>query len=759
MSTLTTLKPAAGAATQAISLPIEGMSCAACALRVEKALTALPGVHSASVNFATEKASIQAASSVDLPQLKAAVEKAGYQLGAMRTERDTGKALPAWWPAALALALAAPLALPMLGMLFGQDLMLPAWLQCLLATPVQFWLGARFYRAGWHALKAGSGNMDLLVALGTSAAYGLSVWQWLAHGSHAHLYFESSAIVIALVLLGKSLEARAKLQTAAAIRALESLKPAHAMVRRPEGDVLLPIAQLAVGDLVVVRPGERVAVDGRIVEGSSQLDESLLTGESMPVAREVGDRVPGGAVNADGTLLVQTTAIGDNTLLAQIIRMVEHAQAEKAPIQKMVDRVSAVFVPVVLGLALLTFMGWGLANGDWTQALLNAVAVLVIACPCALGLATPTAIMVGTGSAARHGILIRDAQALEVAHAVKLVAFDKTGTLTEGRPRVIAIEAEDQQKLLCLAAALQQTSSHPLSFAVHQAATQAGLAPPLALDTRALPGRGLQGRVGERMVWLGNARLMQELRADCARYSSHAEEHESAGRTLSWLAVAPPDSQDPPQVMGLLVFGDQLRASAPAAIAGLTQLGLHSIMLSGDNAGSARHMAQVLGMDEFRAGLLPAEKAAEISRLRQGGACPVAMVGDGINDAPALAAADVGIAMASGTDVAMQSAGITLMRSDPLLVAAALDISRRTVAKIRQNLGWAFLYNIIGIPLAALGLLSPVLAGAAMALSSVSVVTNALLLRSWRPAANLPAPKATYNTNNPQHKNPGEHQE
>jgi Cu+-exporting ATPase len=745
MNMQTTFKPAAtGEATQAISLPIEGMSCAACALRVEKALAALPGVRSASVNFATEKASIQAASSVELAQLKAAVEKAGYQLGAMQTGPAQAKALPAWWPAALALALAAPLALPMLGMLFGQDLMLPAWLQWLLATPVQFWLGARFYRAGWHALKAGSGNMDLLVALGTSAAYGLSLWQWLAHGEHAHLYFESSAIVIALVLLGKSLEARAKLQTAAAIRALESLKPAHAMVRRADGDVLLPIAQLAVGDLVLVRPGERVAVDGRIVEGSSQLDESLLTGESMPVARGVGDQVPGGAVNADGVLLVQTTAIGDNTLLAQIIRMVERAQAEKAPIQKMVDRVSAVFVPVVIVLALITFIGWGLFDGDWSQALLNAVAVLVIACPCALGLATPTAIMVGTGSAARHGILIRDAQALEVAHAVRLVAFDKTGTLTEGRARVIAVEAQDPQAVLSLAAALQQTSSHPLSFAVNQAATQAGLAPPLALDTRALPGRGLQGQVGERMVWLGNARLMQELNADCADYSSHAEHHESTGRTLSWLAAAPLDSQLPPQVIGLLVFGDQVRASARAAIADLSRLGLRSIMLSGDNAGSVRHVANDLGMNEFRSGLLPAEKAAEISRLRQGGACPVAMVGDGINDAPALAAADVGIAMASGTDVAMQSAGITLMRSDPLLVAAALDISRRTVSKIRQNLGWAFLYNIIGIPLAALGLLSPVLAGAAMALSSVSVLANALLLRAWRPAANLPAPDAPY---------------
>jgi Cu+-exporting ATPase len=625
----------------------------------------------------------------------------------------------------------------MLGQLLGDGdahaWMLPGWLQLLLATPVQFWLGARFYRAGWKALRAGSGNMDLLVAIGTSAAYGLSVYQLLAdpagHGM-PHLYFESSAVVITLVLLGKWLEGRAKRQTVDAIRALESLRPGSALVRRGGQDVEVALELLRAGDLMVVRPGTRVPADGTVLEGSSHVDESLLTGESLPVARRDGDKVLGGAVNGEGLLLVEATRVGANTMLAQIIRMVEDAQAMKAPIQRLVDRVSSVFVPAVLLVSLVTLLGWGLATGDWRQALLNAVAVQVIACPCALGLATPTGIMVGTGVAARHGILIKDAQALETAHAVRTVVFDKTGTLTEGKPRVVAVEGGDA--VLRLAASVQQTSEHPLAQAVAQAAQERGILPPAASEAAALPGRGVRARVGATTVYLGNRRLMQELHAPADAWDDAARRFEADGRTVSWLAQ---EEGGQVRVEGLLAFGDRLKPTSAQAVARLRAMGVEVVMLTGDNRGAAALVARALGLDRYEAEVLPADKAEAVRRLMgQGDHGKVAMVGDGINDAPALAAADVGIAMAGGMDVAMHTAGITLMRGDPLLVADAIAVSNRTYRKIRQNLGWAFVYNVVGIPVAALGLLNPVLAGAAMALSSVSVVSNALLLRRWTPA-------------------------
>ena len=645
------------------------------------------------------------------------------------------------WKVALAAALSAPLVIPMLGDLFGRHWMLAGWLQWLLATPVQFWLGARFYRAGWKALRAGSGNMDLLVSLGTSAAYGLSLWLlWQADGAMAHLYFESSAVVITLVLLGKWLESRAKRQTSDAIRALQALRPETARVRRDGIDIDVPVAELAVGDLVVVRPGERVAADGRVEDGRSHVDESLITGESLPVAKQAGDRVTGGALNAEGLLLVRTQAVGAESTLARIVRMVESAQAGKAPIQRLVDQVSAVFVPVVVGLALLTLLGWGFATGDWSAGVLNAVAVLVIACPCALGLATPAAIMVGTGAAARRGILIKDAQALEIAHAVRVVAFDKTGTLTEGRPQLAAAEpAADAglsaEQLVGLAAALQLGSEHPLAAAVLAAAKQP-LAP--ASDVRALPGRGIAGVVDGQSLQLGSTRLMDESGVARGALEARALELQSEGRTVSWLAGRRGDA--PWRLLGLLAFGDTLKPGAAAAIATLRGLGLRTLMISGDNAGSANAVGRALGIDDVRAEVLPEQKAGLVATLRAeiAGRGKVAMVGDGINDAPALAAADVGMAMAGeqgGTDAAMQAAGITLMRGDPALVAQAIDISRRTSAKIRQNLFWAFFYNVVGIPLAAFGLLNPVVAGAAMAMSSVSVLTNALLLKRWRPKA------------------------
>ncbi len=715
-----------------VTLDIRGMSCASCVARLEKVLMKVPGVLDASVNLATEKARITSLG-VPVSALLAAVKKAGFEgaVTAARAQAATKALLPDWWPVAASAALSIPLVLPMLALLAGEHRMLPGWLQWLLATPIQFWFGARFYRAGWGALKAGAGNMDLLVAIGTSAAYGLSVWLWFVHGDHAHLYFESSAVVITLVLLGKWLEARAKQQTVAALRALESLRATEATVRRDGADVRVPVDAVSAGDLLVVRPGERVPVDGVVNEGSSHLDESLLTGESLPVAKGPGDRLTGGAINQEGVLLFTATAVGGATMLAQIIRMVEEAHAAKAPIQRLVDQVSSVFVPVVLLISAFTLVGWGLLAGDWQQALLNAVAVQVIACPCALGLATPTSIMAGTGVAARHGILIKDAEALETAHAINAVAFDKTGTLTEGKPAVVALEGIvlSAERVLQLAQAVQQHSDHPLAKAVMQrAAADARVLLP-ASNAKALPGRGVQAEVEGQTVYLGNARLMEELATDTAQGAAFAAKHEGAGRTVSWLAVHDASGV---RVAGLLAFGDTLKVHARDAIAKLEALGIRSIMITGDNDGAARAVAQAVGITEFRAHVLPGDKAALIASMKKHHGT-VAMVGDGINDAPALAAADIGIAMATGTDVAMHTAGITLMRGDPALVADAVVISRRTHAKIRQNLFWAFIYNLVGIPLAAFGLLNPVIAGAAMAFSSVSVVTNALLLRRWRP--------------------------
>lgn len=735
------------AKTGVASFDISGMTCASCVARVEKAIRAVPGVLDAGVNLATERASVRGTAAPGA--VLAAVRKAGYEASPTPAARPAPGAAgaPSWWPLAFALLFTAPLAAPMLGHPMGRDWSLPGWLQWLLATPVQFWLGARFYRAGWKALRAGSGNMDLLVAIGTSAAYGLSVYL-LAQGS-VHLYFESSAAVITLVLLGKWLEARAKGQTVEAIRALEALRASEAIVRRGGFDTAIALDDLRVGDVLVVRPGARVAADGRVLDGRSHLDESLLTGESLPQAKGPGARVTGGAVNGEGLLLVDVTAVGAGTMLSKIIRQVEDAQAVKAPVQRLVDRISALFVPVVLLVSLLTLLGWGLATGDWQAALLNAVAVQVIACPCALGLATPTAIMVGTGAAARHGILIRDAEALERAHAIDTVVFDKTGTLTEGRPRVVAVEGPDLQQVATLAAAVQQHSEHPLAHAVALHVREQGLAVPAASAARALPGRGVQAEVGGATVYLGNARLMEELKADTDAWRAAAGRYEADGRTVSWLAKTTRGGQGAPEVLGLLAFGDRIKEGALEAIARLKAMGVTPMMLTGDNAGAARLVAAELGIERYMAQVLPGEKADAVrAAIAAGGT--VAMVGDGINDAPALAAADVGIAMAGGTDVAMHTAGITLMRGDPRLVADAIAVSQRTWRKIRQNLGWAFVYNLVGIPLAAFGLLNPMLAGAAMALSSVSVVANALLLRGWRPAptnfttaGNVPAPRST----------------
>ncbi len=725
-----------------VTLQIEGMSCASCVGRVEKALLGVPGVASVSVNLATERALVQTTSVLPVAALQAAVKKGGYSAAEISAAdngaRSAKRALPEWWFVAVSAILTIPLVLPMILAPFGSDWMLDGWVQLALATPVQFWLGWRFYRAGAKAVLAGTGNMDLLVAMGTSAAYGLSVYLLFKHAGHGmmHLYFEASAAVITLVLLGKWLETRAKRQTADAIRALNDLRPDTARVLRDGVELTLPVADVSVEDIVLIRAGERVPVDGEITEGRSHIDESLITGENLPVAKSPGDRVTGGSINGEGSLTVKTLAVGAETTLARIIRMVESAQAAKAPIQRIVDRVSAVFVPVVLGVALLTFLAWAIASGDWEGALINAVSVLVIACPCALGLATPTAIMAGTGVAATHGILIKDAQALEVAHSVTTVAFDKTGTLTEGRPSLISLipaGGNSRSDVLRLSAALQQTSEHPLGRAVMDSARAENIVPPPALDAKSLPGRGLEARVEGSMLVLGSTRLLREMQVDASELEAEADRLQNEGRTVSWLLRGGERDGNKAALLGLLAFGDSLKPSAREAVSRLRALGIDSMMLTGDNLGSARAVAGELGISQVRAEVLPADKSAAVEELRGAGRV-VAMVGDGINDAPALASADVGIAMSTGTDVAMETAGITLMRGDPRLVADAIDISRRTYAKIKQNLFWAFAYNVIGIPLAALGLLSPVVAGAAMALSSVSVVSNALLLRRWRPA-------------------------
>ena len=724
-----------------MQLAVSGMTCASCVARVEKALLKVPGVTSASVNLATEKVTVHAFAHVAVAALLSAVGRAGYGAQLVEPAKPAAaRRLAPWWPVAVGAVLTIPLVAPMLLQLFGIDWVLGGWVQLALATPVQFALGWRFYRAGWNAVRAGAGNMDLLVALGTSAAYGLSVYLLFQHAEHGmpHLYFEASAAVITLVLLGKWLEDRAKWQTTAAIRALNALRPATARVWHDGVAVEIPVDRVAVGDLVLVRPGERIAVDGQVIEGSSNVDESLITGESLPVAKSVGDRVTGGAVNAEGALTIRTLAVGAETTLERVIRLVESAQAGKAPIQRMVDRVSAVFVPVVLGLALLTFALWAVLAGNWEQALMNAVTVLVIACPCALGLATPTAIMAGTGVAAQHGILIKDAQALEITHAVTTVAFDKTGTLTEGRPALVAVLVADghtREEVLGLAAALQQTSTHPLARAVTDEARTQGVQIDQAHAAKALPGKGLQATVRGEHLALGNARLMRELGADTGVLQAEASRLEGEGRSVSWLVRSDAGAAT---VLGLLAFGDAVKPSARAAIQRLHQLGIDTVMLTGDNPGSAQAVARALGISQVFAEVQPGDKAALVQQL-SGTAKVVAMVGDGINDAPALAAADVGFAMSTGTDVAMETAGVTLMRGDLRLVADALDISRRTYATIQRGLFWAFAYNVVGIPLAAFGLLSPMIAGAAMALSSVSVVGNALLLRRWRPADALPS--------------------
>ncbi|MEW6612662.1 MAG: heavy metal translocating P-type ATPase [Pseudomonadota bacterium] len=734
-----------GVPSASAQLAIGGMTCATCAGRVERALRRLPGVQSAQVNLATEQAFVTyVPGAVGVDDMLRAVTAAGYTATVLEGDsqaqeeaRQAAALRRETWRLGISALLTLPFLLQMLGMLFGMHELMPGWLQLALATPVQFWIGWRFYRGAYHALRGGSANMDVLVALGTSMAYFYSLAVLLL-GTGGHLYFEASVAIITLILLGKIMEARAKQQTSAAIRQLLALQPSTATRLEDGREVTVPVAQLREGDLFVVRPGEQVAVDGEIVEGRARVDESMLTGESLPVAKAPGDKVYAATGNQNGRLVVRATGVGEHTALAAIVRLVRAAQGSKAPVQRLADRISGIFVPVVVGVALLTFAGWYAVAG-LTPALVNAVAVLVIACPCALGLATPTAIMVGSGRGAQSGILIKNAEALERASQIQTLVFDKTGTLTEGRPAVVdllPVQAADEDELLQWAASAEQGSEHPLGRAILETARARGLGLQPLTHFEALTGQGIEAEVMGRRVQVGSSRLVPVPEAQRATL----EQWEARARTVVGVLR---DGV----LLGFLAIADPLRPSAAPTVARLRELGVRVLMFTGDNVRTAAAIADELQLDGYFAEMLPGDKSGRVSSLRAEGQV-VGMVGDGINDAPALAAADVGIAIGSGTDVAMAAADVTLMRPELSTVVDAISLSRATLAKIRQNLFFAFIYNVLGIPLAALGYLSPIIAGAAMAMSSVSVVSNSLLLRRWRPAAApvLPTPVENHPT-------------
>ena len=724
---------------QTAEFQIYGMTCVACAARIEKALNKLEGVEAA-VNFASETARIRYTPGLaTAEQLVAVVRNTGYE-ASERVEANAAEEkarrtaafhaeLRLFW---ISVALSLPLLLGMFSM-FGDthSELLPRWLQLALATPVQFWIGRRFYIGGYKALRGGGANMDVLVALGTSTAYGLSAVVTLAGLAHQHVYFEASAVIITLVLMGKLLEARAKLGTSAAIEALIRLQPKTARVERDGVLVEVPVASMQKGELFVVRSGESIPVDGLVASGESGVDESMLTGESLPVGKRTGDKVYAGTLNQQGLLRCHAEGVGAATMLAGIIRLVREAQGTKAPIQRLADQVAGVFVPVVVAISALTFALWWGIGGELAPALVNAVAVLVIACSCALGLATPTAIMVGTGRGAQVGVLVKNAVALEQAEKIRTLIVDKTGTLTEGRPvltDVVPAAGFASADLLAAAASLESGSAHPLAHAVLEYAKQQGIAAAPMRDFSSVTGKGVQAVLevpalgGEQSLLLGAPDFLAE-----------------AGLAVDAAAIAPLVGQGKTviavggggRVLGYLAIADKLRASSREAVGKLRGMGIDVVMLTGDNAETAKAIAEAAGVANYKAQVLPGDKAAAVAEFKSAGQV-VGMVGDGVNDAPALAAADVSFAIGAGSDVAIEAADIALMRNDLLSVVDAISLSRATLAKIRQNLFFAFIYNVLGIPLAAAGMLNPVIAGAAMALSSVSVVSNSLLLRRWR---------------------------
>lgn len=717
------------------TLDITGMTCAACSARVEKTLARMPGVTKANVNLALERASVEAEPGVGVDALIAAVGKAGYGARQRRDDRaaqrladerrdaerraDERQTLLRLVVSAL---LTIPLVIGMLPMMTGTGhAWIGPWTQTFLATGVMAVAAPRFVREAFAALRGGSANMAVLVVLGTGVAYLYSLVLVLMGETHAHLHYEAAAVILTLITAGKYLEARAKRSTSSALTALGRLAPREAERIGPNGTQIVAADSLEAGERVRVRPGAIIPCDGRILTGRSSIDEALVTGESLPVDRKPGDAVITGTVNGEAVLDIEVTAVGADTRLARMTRLVEDAQIGQAPIQKLVDRISAIFVPTILMVAALTFLGWWLLSGDAVAGMVSAVAVLVIACPCALGLATPTALVAGTGAAARAGILIRDIETLERADAIRTVAFDKTGTLTLGEPELVEIAAAEgsEAELLQMAAAVEAQSEHPLAKALVR---RAGAGFPEAQETRAIAGRGLGGIVGNRRIAVGNARLAAEDGVEQAAIDALTARLKAQG-TTSFVTI---DGR----LAGAFVFADRARPEAAGVVGDLQARGLAVVMLTGDNAAAARTVAAETGIADHRAGLTPEDKIAAVREI--GAASDVAFVGDGLNDGPALAAAKLGIALSSGTEVAREAAGITLMRPDLRLVPAALDIAHKTKSTIRQNLVWAFVYNVIGIPLAAFGILSPVFAGAAMALSSVSVVTNSARLARWR---------------------------
>ena len=712
-----------------VEFAIGGMTCAACSARLEKVLNRQAGMQ-ANVNLAAERARVRLSAAAVEAAVVAAVAKAGFSaalVDGQTREREKAAKLLVYRSEIRRFWISVALTLPLVGQMFfmfgehGHMNELPRWFQLALATPVQFWIGWRFYNGAFKSLRGGGANMDVLVALGTSMAWGFSTVVTL-FGLDQHVYFEGGAAVITLVLLGKLLEARAKARTSEAIESLIRLQPKTARVERDGQWVDMPVEALMPGDVFLVRPGESVPVDGELIEGESSVNEAMLTGESMPVSKQAGDKVFAATANGQGAMRCRATGVGEHTLLAGIIRMVGEAQGSKAPVQRLADQISAVFVPTVCVIALLTFIGWWWTAGDFADALVNAVAVLVIACPCALGLATPTAIMVGTGQGARAGILVKNAEALERAEKITVLALDKTGTLTCGTPQVTDVVTYGlvRDEALSLAAALEENSEHPLARAIVSAAV-AGIAPvnrKKAANFKSLPGHGVEGEVAGRTLRLGSLSWLG-LADDPA-----VADLQRTGKTVMVLAEGQ-------TTLALFAVADALRPTSRAAVERLREHGIRVVMLTGDNAATAAAIAAEAGIAEFRAGVLPGDKAAAINELKSGGGL-VAMVGDGINDAPALAAADVSFAIGAGSDAAVEAADLTLIRSDLMGVVDAIALSAATLGKIRQNLFFAFIYNVMGIPLAALGWLNPVVAGAAMAMSSVSVVSNSLLLKRWR---------------------------
>ncbi len=726
-----------------LELKITGMSCAACSAKIERKLGKADGIINAAVNLATERATVDYDPvRIRVSEVIGIVEALGY--GAVRVEEvspDREKEarekeirklrVELIWSAVLS----APLILAMILTLLGIDIQfLHDWrFQIVLATPVQFFIGYRFYRNAYFALRAKSPNMDVLIAMGTSAAYFFSVYNSFFQKPMPgmvmkDLYFEAATVIITLILLGKYLEAVAKGKTSEAIKKLMGLRAKTARVIRDGKEIDIPIEEVGVGELIVVRPGEKIPVDGKVVDGASAVDESMLTGESIPVEKAPGDAVIGATINKYGSFTFQATKIGKDTVLSQIIRLVEEAQGSKAPIQKIADRVSGVFVPIVLGIALATFFIWGFGDYNLTKGIISAVAVLVIACPCSLGLATPTAIMVGTGKGAENGILIKSGEHLEKAYRINAVVLDKTGTITKGQPEltdIVPLGGLNRDELLRLAAAAERPSEHPLAAAIVEKGRVDFGDIPSPDQFTAIPGHGVTATLADRQIVVGTRKLLTERGMEIGPVAeSELSRLENEGKTAMLLAL---DGR----LEAVLAVADVIKETSREAIAELERMGIAVYMLTGDNQRTARAIAAQVGISNVLAEVLPEHKAEEVEKLKQEGKL-VAMVGDGINDAPALATADIGMAIGTGTDVAMEAADITLMRGDLRAIPTAIKLSRKTMAKIKQNLFWAFIYNIIGIPFAALGMLNPVIAGAAMAFSSVSVVTNSLSLKRFK---------------------------